>query len=551
MNLLIRRKERNPFSIQAHQPGMLIRNESKVTKDQFTKLTLNFTPGAKTRVEMLEDRPHTVIPMVMLVAGVHHGSGGPVLYTEEEMSKTPQVWDHKPIVVYHPELNGEGISACKPEIVNSRKVGVIMNTRWDPKLKRLPAEAWLEETRADKVDKRVFEGIRKNEMMELSTGLFVDLEMTEGKLGDEEYNGITRNYRPDHLALLPDKIGACSIADGAGFLRNEMRKGKMAPKDMLRRLTNVLGLTDNEMSHENIRGMIQAALRTKLNIGNDGPWVWVEAVYSNFFVYEKDGKLFRLDYEASDTGVTISDEKPVEVVRQVEFRTVEGAKFVGNLDQQQQNNESMNKVQMIAAILAANCGWSDKTALEGLSDKQVESIHNGIKKEPAAGTQPGATTNQTPPATTPAATVQTPTTATTNAGATTEPKKVLTMEEYLGQMPPEMAGIFRGMMAANASEEATLIDKITKNASMGFSKEDLKGMPIGNLRKLAKLADVPTVNGDFVPVPAPDFSGMAPLGNQDAAALENAEGGEEEVLQNTAWDFSKGKKGEKAAVAAA
>lgn len=546
MNLILRKRSRNPFAGQS----MLITNESKVVKDQFTKLTLNFTAGAKTRIEMLEDRPHTVIPMVMLVEGVHNGSGGPVLYNEEELSKTPQIWDHKPIVVYHPELNGNGISACKPEIVNTRKVGVIMNTRWDAKNKRLPAEAWLEESRADKVDKRVFEGIRKNEMMELSTGLFVDLEETEGKWGTEDYVGITRNYRPDHLALLPDKTGACSIADGAGFLRNEMRKGKMEPKEMLKRLTrlfgNSLGLVDNEMSHENIRSMIQQALRTKFNVGTDGPWVWVEAVYSNFFVYEKDGKLFRLDYEASDTGVTISDEKPVEVVRQVEFRTVDGAKFVGNQDH---NNESMNKEQKIVAILAANCGWSDRKALEALNDQQVDAIHNGIKKEqtpaPAAA---AATTNQTPA---PAATVQTPTTTTTNAG--TEPKKPVTMEEYLNGMPPEIAGAFRGILAANASEESTLIEKITKNAAMGFTKEDLKGTPIANLRKLAKLAEAPAqTNNDFVPVDqVPNFAGMAPIGNQDAgASIENASD-EEPVLNNTAWDFSKEGKGKGKAAAAA
>jgi hypothetical protein len=102
-------------------------------------------------------------------------------------------------------------------------------------------------------------------MMELSTGLYVDAELTPGDWKGEEYVAIARNLRSDHLAILPDKIGACSVADGAGLLRNEVRKGKMPKNEILKRIMNVFGLTDNEMSHENIRAAIQTALRAKLN----------------------------------------------------------------------------------------------------------------------------------------------------------------------------------------------------------------------------------------------------------------------------------------------
>lgn len=519
----------NPFGPSA---SLFVRNEAIINKGQFQKITVNITPGAKTRVEMLEGREHVVVPMVMMVEGVHDGSSGPIYYPWDELSKTPQIWNQKPVVVYHPSG-----SACDPDVVNNRKIGVIMNTKADAKNKRLPAEAWLERSRADVVDKRIFGAIDKNEMMELSTGLFVDAEITPGEWNGEEYGAIARNHRADHLALLPDKIGACSMKDGAGLLRNELRKGKMPGNVMMKRILNLFGLTDNEMSHENIRQAIQTALRAKINPNDQGPWVWVEAVYDNFFVYDGgEGKLFRLGYSTSDAGVTLSDETPVEVARVTEFRTVDGAKFVGNQDQTTTNSD-MNKQSKIAAILAANIGWSESKALEGLSDAQIDSIHNGLPKpKPAVVNESRKLLvdaiiknnsygwNETDrPAlmefnddqlakiklTAPA-----PATPAAGAAATTNVEaKPVTMEEWEKTAPPAVVAAFRGIQMANQTEEAGLIDKIVKNEAMGFKAEDLKGTPIGNLRKLAKLAETPAAPA-YQPFEQPaNFAGMAPTGS--------------------------------------
>jgi hypothetical protein len=50
----------------------------------------------------------------------------------------------------------------------------------------------------------------------------MDVQKQVGTLNGMEYGRIARNLMPDHLAILPDKIGACSIADGAGLLRNSL-----------------------------------------------------------------------------------------------------------------------------------------------------------------------------------------------------------------------------------------------------------------------------------------------------------------------------------------
>src|SRR5690606_878124 len=128
----------------------------------------------------------------------------------------------------------------------------------------------------------------------------------------------------DHLALLPDKVGACSIADGAGFIRNQKAHEK---RGLLRALNSVLvkmGLVGNEASHNLIRERLSIALREKFSIdGDKGPFLWVEDVYSNFVIFEYDGKLYRINYTSNDAKVTL-DGDPVEVVRVTEYRTLEG-----------------------------------------------------------------------------------------------------------------------------------------------------------------------------------------------------------------------------------
>jgi len=292
-------------------------NEMKL---KIQRITANFTGGV--RHDEMAGRKYLVAPMIMMVEGVHEGNHGPLLYPADELAKTPQIWNHKPVVVYHPQINGElGVSACDPIILSNRQVGVIMNTtvgeisvkvnNKNTKLPALKAEAWLEEDRMDKVDERIAEAVEKNQMMELSTGLFTDNETAEedAEWNGEKYDAIARNYRPDHLALLPDLKGACSIEDGAGFLRLNAKPDKI----------NIVG---NEMSHGNIRSLLNSWLRDK---DED---VWVEDVYDDYFVFMKDGKYFKGNYTVVDGTIEVSDVF-TEIVRITEWRTLDGA-FVGN-----------------------------------------------------------------------------------------------------------------------------------------------------------------------------------------------------------------------------
>lgn len=173
---------------------------------------------AMVRNETLEGKQYKAIPMVMLKEGVLNGSNGPTFYPAKEVSKAPAGWNMKPVVVYHPTVNGQGISATEQHVIENQKIGLIMNTHW--KDGALKAEAWIDVEKANRVDSRVMESIRNNEMMEVSTGLYSDTEVNFGTYMDRDYGKVASNYVPDHLAVLPDKKGALSIEDGAGLLRN-------------------------------------------------------------------------------------------------------------------------------------------------------------------------------------------------------------------------------------------------------------------------------------------------------------------------------------------
>jgi hypothetical protein len=56
----------------------------------------------KIRHEELDGREYFVVPMSMILEGVHKGSQGPIYYSKAELSKTPKMWNMKPITVQHP-----------------------------------------------------------------------------------------------------------------------------------------------------------------------------------------------------------------------------------------------------------------------------------------------------------------------------------------------------------------------------------------------------------------------------------------------------------------
>jgi len=369
--------------------AILTTNKSDKKTGIIEKLTSNFSKLVKH--EQLEGRDHLVVPMVMMVEGVHEGSNGPLFYPADELTNYTSVWNSKPIVVYHPEQDGQSVSACDPIIFNSRKVGVIMNTTFeDGKLK---AEAWLEKDRLEEVDERILEALEKGEMMEISTGLFTENELVEnGEWNGEAYTEIARNYRPDHLAILPDQVGACSIADGGGLLRNKAKNQnqpntpdfiknilKQATDEILANVSKQIPVV-NTLSHDDIRQQLSSQTKDRFENKVLEMWTWVMDVFEDFYIFEKGSDLFKLGYSMTDNQVTISDDEPEEVSRVTRYMNKTDGSLVGNVGETQEEPE-MDKATLVGEIIANAASTyeeADKDYLMSLDDDRLNQISDKI-----------------------------------------------------------------------------------------------------------------------------------------------------------------------------
>ncbi len=237
-----------------------------------------------TRYETLNGREYIVAPLSMIVPGVLNGSQGKGYYPLSEIKESTDAWNNMPIVVNHPtNSKGKGISARNPKVLEATGIGTVFNATTDDKL---VAEGWFDIEKTKAVDSRIYDKLVANEPFELSTGLTLKKQKRQGlTTNKQKYDWIGTGYKPDHLAVLPDKKGACSVEDGCGVLVNE--EGETKP-------------VTNKLSFDDIRSRLAKAVSDELNIGiptgASRNYAWVADVYSNEFIYETDGKLFSRSY---------------------------------------------------------------------------------------------------------------------------------------------------------------------------------------------------------------------------------------------------------------
>lgn len=179
------------------------------------QITANFRGNVRT--ETLNGRKYLVAPLTMIVEGVLNGSRGPLYYPREEIAKDPSIWNNIPIVVHHPEEDGQPVSARHPRVLERQGIGHVFNAQYKNKL---VAEGWFDIEKTKAVDPSILQNLRQHRPMELSTGLFTDNYPARGTFNGRHYDYIARGYRADHLAILPGKRGACSVEDGCGVLIN-------------------------------------------------------------------------------------------------------------------------------------------------------------------------------------------------------------------------------------------------------------------------------------------------------------------------------------------
>ena len=308
------------------------------------------------RYATLNNHQHLVAPITLIVPGVLNGSKGPLYYPADEVLKSTDTWNYVPLVVYHPKLNGIPVSARTPQTLNDFCVGVLLNTKF--KDGKLQAEGWFDVEASDRIDSRVLANILDSRPIEVSTGLRTENEQApEGSTFDgTAYTQIARNYRPDHLAILPDEVGACSLVDGCGVLANTKNKMK-----------KVQEYIENQPSHTELFQKLEMLLEERFGVGV----LFIQDVFNKNVIYSKEGKLWQLGYKTdlrSDDNITLSAGMPVEVKRTIKYKTVTNRKENTMTEKQKQ--------AIIDGLIANECCYEevDREALNSLSEKALESL---------------------------------------------------------------------------------------------------------------------------------------------------------------------------------
>lgn len=170
--------------------------------------------GNQLERRSLDGREYAVVPTVVIVEGVLNGGLVPL----NEITACVTGWNGRPIPVRHPtDDKGEYTSANDPAVIEANVVGQLFGAQVIDD--RLAGEMWLDVVKIEALGGDALLALQRleaGEVVEVSSGYFCDIEATSGEFKGKRYHEIHRNLVPDHVALLPDEIGACSVVDGCG-----------------------------------------------------------------------------------------------------------------------------------------------------------------------------------------------------------------------------------------------------------------------------------------------------------------------------------------------
>lgn len=204
------------------------------------------------RVETHGGRDHLVAPVVAVREMVLKGEFLPA----SEIQASAPAWNGRVLPIGHPTTDdGEFMSANAPEVHDTRVVGKFFGAEVPDT--ELTGEIWVDIERsrrlydetgdtkfvkpltilASHADDEVANAVREaasndagecpcddvslssQDVLEVSTAYFYNRQEALGTHDGESYEATQHNLRPDHLALLPNSVGECSVEDGCGAPR--------------------------------------------------------------------------------------------------------------------------------------------------------------------------------------------------------------------------------------------------------------------------------------------------------------------------------------------
>lgn len=418
---------------------------------------------------------YIIAPVIMMVQGVHSGSGGALLHTNTVLGG--HNWDGVPVVINHPQdALGQYISADSTEVWEQSGVGKIKNSKLVDN--KLVGEAWIEKSLLQSKNPSLLQRIESNEIIEVSVGSLTTSEPINGTFNGEDYTGIVHNMIPDHLALLPSQTGACSVKDGCGirvYNQNNKYVSDVNKKEQFRldqdipQIVAHIDLSFNEIEDQ-MRGMVN-------KMDSDSNYHYIEEVFEDYFIYrkvdwaksnERSEKRFKQRYKINDDGKIELKDDPYEVIKEIRYIPVPAPQPVANMKRTKFNNNSnaMTVKEKIDSLITANTfGECDRGMLETLSEEALDKISAKLsanKKEVIADPK-GEEKKEEKKAT-----------------VNTE----MSWEDMYAKFPKQVREQMEIGLATYNNAQAEVIQRIISNTGTTWTEDQLKAMPFDTLQKI-------------------------------------------------------------------
>jgi hypothetical protein len=453
--------------------------------------------GYQMRTETLDGKNYIVMPVVMMVEGVHAGSAGPLLHEAEEFGNDPSSWEGIPVTVPHPERNGQYVSVFSDGVEEEFSVGTVYNARVeDGKLK---AEAWLDEQRLIARSPQALNHIRNNQPFDVSIGVFTEDEQQEGDWNGEHYIAVSRNHRPDHLALLPGERGACSLDDGCGiginkkggnevpntkkddgsqkknFVNHSSKKGDFVIPVLVNQGTDY-----QELVHD---------LSAKLDgWDNEDRIHYLRAVYDDHLIYEMrsratgGNRFYKQEYEANEEDGTVEFVgQAQQVMQKVEYVPLQNNRMTRTRhnnkkkeDSKMANNKKEGcceeKVDKLIAHKSTKYTKEDREYLLGLEERIIDDLMPS--EEPVKKQESKKTTDPQ-----------------INADQIKEIMKesMKSPDDFLNFVPDQYRDQMENGLRLHKEKRQVLISQIQNNTEKDlWTEEELNAMSTERLEKFAK-----------------------------------------------------------------
>jgi len=172
----------------------------------------------------INDKDYIKLPVVFLKEGILEGSAGALLHKADIFKDYAEKFNKIPITYMHPSLNNEHVSVKDN---GTDILGFLDNVSYNEQKRALEGFAYIDSALLQNKYVHLHDLINKKYNIEVSVGIYSEIENKEGVFNDRKYIGVVQNYEPDHLAILGELTGACSYKAGCGIRNNQQLANKI------------------------------------------------------------------------------------------------------------------------------------------------------------------------------------------------------------------------------------------------------------------------------------------------------------------------------------